>query len=233
MFSKSNPVVWTCLDMVSLHSRYEKMIDHEEWQYSHLALYKQSWTYALFIFYVRAVGKSWFRNRFWHGMLGRQRGMILNIGSSSKMRQDTKTRTLQSGDARNVALNFCDLRRSRSFDLWFYGIHFDLTNSWPRTNNGQVMLTSEFSPCRSYRKIEVLYGFVLACFGPNNDPQPLPSQLFLAQTSKRRHSAMQRQGSFAERHFCSDMPSLQIKRCPADMETRVNIAATWACHWRH
>lgn len=38
---------------------------------------------------------------------------------------------------------------------------------------------------------------------------------------------MQRQGSFAERHFCSDMPSLQIKRCPADMETRVNIAATW------
>ena len=103
------------------------------------------------------------------------------------MRQDTKTRTLQSGDARNVALNFCDLRRSRSFDLWFYGIHFDLTNSWPRTNNGQVMLTSEFSPCRSYRKIEVLYGFVLACFGPTMTPQPLPSQLFLAQTSKRRH----------------------------------------------
>ena len=75
-------------------------------------------------------------------------------------------------------------------------------------------------------KLEVLYGFVSACFGPTMTPQPLPSQLFLAQTSKKAQ-AMQRQGSFAERHFCSDMPSLQIKRCPADMETRVNIAATW------
>ena len=75
-------------------------------------------------------------------------------------------------------------------------------------------------------KLEVLYGFVSACFGPTMTPQPLPSQLFLAQTSKKAQ-AMQRQGSFAERHFCSDMPSFQIKRCPADMETRVNIAATW------
>ena len=76
-------------------------------------------------------------------------------------------------------------------------------------------------------KLEVLYGFVSACFGPTMTPQPLPSQLFWPKHPRGGTGAMQRQGSFAERHFCSDMPSLQIKRCPADMETRVNIAATW------
>ena len=150
------------------------------------------------------------------------------------MRQDTKTRTLQSGDARNVALNFCDLRRSRSFDLWFYGIHFDLTNSWPRTNNGQVMLTSEFSPCRSYRKIEVLYGFVLACFGPTMTPQAAPKPTFFGPNIQEEAQAQ----CSARARLLRGISALTCHHCRSrDAPRTWKLGSTsrplGACHWRH
>ena len=139
------------------------------------------------------------------------------LTEGSKMRQDTKTRTLQSGDARNVALNFCDLHRSRSFELFLIlRIHVK--------GPDQLMTKEDKKMDTSCSLLNSVCAIVTENRGSGWFWIVLFRHVSGKTTSKRRHSCSARACLL---RGISALTCHDFKRRPAGMETRVNMAATW------